>query len=152
MIGFPRAVRGRLRSDAAIESGTAVVEFVGLAVIVMVPIAYAVIVGVELHSASYAAVTAAREAGRAYVTAGSPASAAARARVAARMAMEDQGARVPDIQIRCLGGPCLAPQTRVHITVTTRVPLPLVPGDSPRGTISVTADHEAAIDTYRNSG
>lgn len=118
---------------------------------VMVPIAYAVIVIVQLHSATYAAVTAAREAGRAYVTADTPGQAAARASQAARIAMEDQNAPSPEVSIHCRGGACLSPGSRVHVTITARVSIPFVPRQGDRGTIAVTAEHEAMVDTYRAS-
>lgn len=133
------------------DRGSAVVEFVGLAVLVMVPIAYAVILVVQLHSATYAAVTAAREAGRAYVTAGSPGEASARANRAARIAMEDQHAPAPEVWVDCVGGACLSPGSRVHITVTARVSIPFVPRQEDRGTIAVSAEHEAVVDSYRAS-
>jgi len=152
-----RALRAGRRSasgspgSTAGDEGSALVEFVGLAVLVMVPIAYAVILVVQLHSATYAAVTAAREAGRAYVTAGTPGEASARATRAARIAMEDQHAPAPELDIACLGGACLSPGSRVRVTVTSRVPIPFVPRQGDRGTIAVSAEHEAVVDTYRAS-
>lgn len=126
-------------------------EFVGLAILIMIPIAYVVIVIVKIHAASSAAVTAAREAGRAYVTADTTAQASVRARQAARMALEDQGAPAPELAVHCLRGPCLAPGTSVHVLVTARVALPFVPHDGSRGTIAVAADHEERLDPYRGS-
>ncbi len=133
------------------DAGTAVVEFVAVAVLIMIPIAYVVIVVVRLNAATQAAVTAAREAGRAYVTAHSPGEGAARARLAAQLAMTDQGAPEPELTLGCSGGPCLAPGSRVRVTVTARVAIPLVPRQDARGTISVTAQHEAFVDAYRSS-
>ena len=47
-----------MRFERAADGGTAVVEFVVLAVLVMVPLAYAAVVVLKVHSATYAAVTA----------------------------------------------------------------------------------------------
>ena len=56
------------RTDAA-EAGTAIVEFVLLAVLLMVPMVYIVLVAFRLQSTAYALAAATREAGRAFVTA-----------------------------------------------------------------------------------
>lgn len=134
------------------DTGTALVEFVAVAVLIMIPIAYLVIVVVRLNAATQAVVTAAREAGRAYVTADNPGQGAARARLAAQLAMTDQGgAPEPELTVTCGSGGCLAPGSRVRVTVTTRVAVPLVPRQESRGTIGVTAEHETFVDTYRSS-
>lgn len=133
------------------DQGTAILEFVVLAVVLMVPIAYAVVVVVQLQAATFGSVTAAREAARAYVTANSTAQGAARARTAAAMAMADQGMPAPTLTIQCLGGTCLSPGSRVRVEVSSRVEVPFVPnsGDSVSGTIPVSAVHESVVDTYR---
>ena len=51
------------------EGGSAVVEFVFLAVLLVVPLLYLVMTVSRVQAGSYAASTAAREAGRAFVTA-----------------------------------------------------------------------------------
>lgn len=140
-----------MRRLAGGDSGTALIEFVAVAVLIMIPIAYVVVVLVKLNAATQAAVTAAREAGRAYVTADSPRQGAARAQLAAQLAMADQGATEPQLTVSCHGRACLAPGSRIEVTVTARVVLPLVPRDGPRGTISVTAEHQAFVDAYRSS-
>lgn len=133
------------------DQGTAILEFVVLAVVLMVPIAYAVVVVVQLQAATFGSVTAAREAARAYVTADSTAQGAARARTAAAMAMADQGLPAPSLKIQCLGGTCLSPGSRVRVEVSSRVEVPFVPtgADSVSGTIPVSAVHESVVDTYR---
>ena len=50
------------------EEGSAVVEFVALAVLLLIPIIYLILTVGRLQAASYAVSTAAREAARAYVT------------------------------------------------------------------------------------
>ena len=67
-------------------------EFVFLAVLLMVPLFYLVMTVSRVQAGAYAASTAAREAGRAYVTAvGRTLGSRARAEAAARIAFEDQG-------------------------------------------------------------
>ncbi|MGV1037526.1 MAG: TadE/TadG family type IV pilus assembly protein [Candidatus Nanopelagicales bacterium] len=149
-----RGVRRFHRRLLAPDDGAAVVEFVVLAILVLVPLSYAMIVISSLHSATYGVVTAAREAGRAYVTADSTNEAGRRARAAAALAMADQGFTAPVVNIRCVGGPCLAPGSRVHIEIVAQVSVPLVPGrshDLGGGSIPVKAVHDTVVDTYRSS-
>jgi Flp pilus assembly pilin Flp len=145
-------VIAKVRRDREQDEGAALIEFVVLAVMVMVPLGYAVAVIVKVHASTFGAVTAAREAGRAYVTSENPSQAAARARAAARLALSDQGAEAPQVVVHCLDGGCLSPGSRVRVEVTTRVAIPFVPtrGGSNGGTIPVTAVNESVVDSYRN--
>lgn len=136
------------RSD---DSGTSIVEFVVVVVLVMIPIAYGVVVLSKLHSASSAVIVAAREATRAYVNADSPSQAGARADKAVELALGDHGLSDKHVIVRCTRGACLAPGSRVVIEVTTDVGLPLMPFGGNRGSIAVQSVHEATVDTFRNS-
>lgn len=139
----------RMRFERAADGGTAVVEFVVLAVLVMVPLAYAAVVVLKVHSATYAAVTAAREAGRAYVTADTTSAASARARSAARIAFADYGLADPELSIACIDGSCLAPSSGIEVEVRTQVAIPFSPFGDGRSVIPVSAVHQARVDTYR---
>jgi hypothetical protein len=111
-----------------VQAGSAVVEFVFLAVLMMVPLFFLVMVLARLQSGAYAVSAASREAGRAYVTAQLAAQAPARAQSAARLAFADQGfAHEGKVDIGCDGTPCLRPEGRVRITATLVVAMPLVP-------------------------
>ncbi len=133
------------------ERGSAVVEFVILAVVVMVPLVYAVLVIMKVHAATYAVVTAAREAGRAYVTSDSTPAAASRARVAARLALADHGLAEPQLAVTCKEGACLSPGSSIRVEVKTDVTIPLLPYGDGRAVIPVSAVHDARVDTYRRS-
>lgn len=151
--GRLRGYRWPSATACARDDGAAVVEFVVLAILVLVPLSYAMIVISSLHSATYGVVTAAREAGRAYVTADSTNEAGRRARAAAALAMADQGLSAPTVNIRCVGGPCLAPGSRVHVEVVAQVSVPMVPGrnhNTGGGSIPVKAAHDTVVDTYRS--
>ena len=78
-------------SHARDEGGSAIVEFVWLALLMMVPLVYILLAVFDTQRASFATSAAARSAGRAFVTAPDSTSAHARARAAARLAMTDQG-------------------------------------------------------------
>ena len=135
------------------DAGSAVVEFVFLAVLLMVPLFYLVMVMARLQAGAYAVSAAAREAGRAYTTAESPAQGSARAQAAADIAFGDQGFRgLGAVSIGCDGAPCFRPDGKVVVTASVTVPLPLVPsvfaGVVPTA-IPVSATHVATIDRFR---
>ena len=147
-------VRTRLShvKGADAQAGSAIVEFVFLAVLMMVPLFYLVMVLARLQSGAYAVSAASREAGRAYVTAQVSAQAPSRAHSAAGLAFADQGfEREGRIVIGCDGAPCLRPEGRVRITATISVPMPLVPafftGIVPMR-IPVSATHVAIVDRF----
>jgi len=134
------------------QAGSAIVEFVFLAVLMMVPLFYLVMVLARLQAGAYGVSAAAREAGRAYVTAEAPERAAARARSAAGLAFADQGFdHEGTIQIRCDGAPCLRPAGRVRVTATVSVSMPLVPaffsGIVPVR-VPVSATHVVTVDRF----
>ncbi len=146
-----RALIRRLRDD----EGAAVVEFVVLVVLVIVPIAYAVIAAMSVQSAAYAVTQAARESARAFTQADSLTQARSAARLATRVALADQGVpwRGDELRIDCDGG-CLAPGASIRVSVSTRVKLPFLPeslSDSTLGAVPVSAEHLAVIDDYRDA-
>jgi Flp pilus assembly protein TadG len=143
----------RLHRD---ESGTAIIEFVWLAIILLVPLLYVVLAAFDTQRAAYAASAAARSAGRAFVTAPDQASGYARAREAVRLAYADQRLdTAPAVTITCHPDPhdCLTPGSVVRARVHSSVALPLVPAvfGSQTPAISVDADHEAPYGTFREA-
>ena len=135
------------------ECGTAVVEFVVLAVLLLIPLIYLVMVMARLQAGSYAVSQAAREAGRAFVTADSGDVAGARAEAAARIAFLDHSFEdVGRVLVWCDGTPCLRPDGRVETTATVRVPLPLVPAfvrEVVPMSVPVSARHLSTVDRFR---
>jgi Flp pilus assembly protein TadG len=135
------------------EGGSAVVEFVVLGVLLLIPLVYLVMMLARVQAGSYAVSQAAREAGRAYVTAGTGDEAAGRAQAAARIAFLDQAFDESGrLAIACDGTPCLRPDGRVETTATVRVPLPLVPAfvrDVIPLSVPVSASHLSTVDRFR---
>ena len=138
------------------ESGTALVEFVWLAILLIVPLLYIVLAAFDTQRAAYAASSAARSAGRAFVTAPDQASGYARAEAAVRLAYRDQGIESePDVRISCRPDPrnCLTPGSVVRAEIGSSVDLPLMPAalgsNTPR--ISVDSEHEAPYGTFREA-
>ena len=141
----------RLKSD----QGTAVVEFVVLVVLVLVPVVYLVLGAMRVQAGAYAVTQAAREAGRAYVQSASPAEGSHDARLATALALEDQGfeARSDSVTIAC-GGACLAPGSEVRVSVNLNVKLPFLPdslAESTVGSVRVSAEHVVPVDEYRSA-
>ena len=136
------------------EEGTAVIEFVWLAILLLVPLLYVVLTVFETQRAAYAASAAARSAGRAFVTSPDQASAYSRAQAAARLAYTDQGLTdAPRVQISCRPAPrdCLTPGSVVRAEVRSSVDLPLLPAvfGSQTPAIRLRADHQAPYGTFR---
>jgi hypothetical protein len=151
--GAATPVRARVGHRPGLEGGSAVVEFVVLAVLLMVPLFYLVMVMARLQAGAYAVSGAAREGGRAYTTAVSAVQAPARAQAGAAIAFSDQGfAGLGTITVGCDGSPCLRPDGRVQVTASLTVPLPLVPavfaGVLPTS-IPMSATHVATVDRFR---
>ncbi len=138
--------------DFRSEDGNALVEFVYLAILLMIPLVYLLISVFYVQRAAFGTTEAARQAGRAFARAANVDQAEARATAAARLALKDQGVTlVREVRTTCLGGPCLSPGSRVRVTVRFDVQLPLlgaVFGSGPRGTIPVSATHTEYVDTY----
>ena len=129
------------------------VEFVVLAVLMLIPLVYLVMMLARVQAGSYAVGQAAREAGRAYVTAGAQQDAGARAEAAARIAFLDHSFEdAGRLTIACDGTPCLRPDGQVETTATVRVPLPFVPSfvrDVVPLSIPVSASHLSTVDRFR---
>lgn len=137
------------------EKGSAMVEFTWLAVLLMVPLVYVLLVVFQVQRAAFAVTEAARQAGRAYAVAPDNGTGRSRAAAATRLALADQGVTGPGPDIAC-GGTCLAPGTTVRTTVSTRVRLPvlslLMPDDA-APVVPVRATHVEVVDRFKaNAG
>lgn len=138
------------------DDGTAIVEFVWLAVLVMIPLVYVVLTALSLQRAAFAETTAAREAARAYATAGSDAEGERRAEAAAALAMHDQGVSWrPTGRIVSCGSCDYAPGSAFTVDLRTVVALPFVPRwmcpDRCLAGVPVTAHHDERLDCYAGS-
>ena len=139
----------RLSGDA----GHALVEFSYLAVLLMVPLVYVLLTVFQVQRAAFGVTEAARQAGRAYVTADDAAQGRDRARAAADLALADQGL---ELCATCLAPPSgtLTPGGSVTVRVEHRVVLPLL-GSVFRGavppSIPVRATHVEVVDVFREA-
>jgi Flp pilus assembly protein TadG len=131
-VRWPRRRLGMLRD----ETGSALVEFVFIALVVFVPLVYIVAGFSAVQRGVFASTAAAREAGRAMGTAPDAETGQVRAVRAAQLAVEDQSVQATDVRVayapadaacEAAGGysPTLTPgeEFSVCVTVTERIPL-----------------------------
>jgi len=120
------------------ERGSALVEFVFIALVVFLPLVYLVAGFSAVQRGVFAADEAAREAGRALGTAADPVSGQARAEAAVRIAVADQSVEATDVRLAYAPAgsscdaagsyaPALAPGERFSVCVTVTVRVPLLP-------------------------
>ncbi|GAB2547578.1 hypothetical protein [Brachybacterium huguangmaarense] len=136
------------------ERGNAIVEFVVLAVVLLLPCLYLVLTLGGVQSAVFAADVLARDAARIHATEPDPARAGARTRELAAQVLEDYGLDAdPDdvVTITCSASPCASPGADVRAQVTIPVQVPgLGPVLGGAGAVHVGAAHDARVDRYRD--
>jgi hypothetical protein len=147
--------RATVRVRRGDDAGSAVVEFVALGVLMLVPLVYLVLTLGRVQAAAFAADGAARAAARAFVLADDEATGRARALAAVRLGLRDQGFDDDPAtagRVSCSAAPCLTPQGRVSVEVSVRVVLPGLPAMIDRvasAHVTVRAAHIASVDTFR---
>lgn len=142
------------RRAATGDDGNAIVEFVYLAVLLMVPLVYVLLTVFRVQGAAFAVSSAAREAGRVFATSDGADDAGPRAFTAASIVMRDSNLPLDaaDLRISCSSSPCLVPGSRVTVVIAYDVSLPLLPrlfdGRAP-ATVRVTGRHLEVVDRFR---
>jgi Flp pilus assembly protein TadG len=151
----PAAPRRRRRRG---ERGSALVEFIWLGILLIVPLVWVVMSIFEVQRGAFAVSAAARAAGRAYALAGSDAEGAARARAAARQALADQGLDAAPLEITVACSPyphsCHAGTSVVTVRVASSVGLPWLPSTFGLGSpdFALDATHTVPIGQYQEIG
>jgi TadE-like protein len=136
------------------DEGSALVEFVFLAVVMLVPIVYLIVTLARIQAGTLAVEQASREAGRVFVTAPNPASGRSRAQFAAALSYRDQGFAPPragQVTVDCSAPRCLAPGSRVSVRTELTVVLPGVPrflAQLMPVSITVAATHMSTVDAF----
>lgn len=136
------------------DRGSALIEFIALAVGMLVPLVYMALAAAGVQAGVFASTQAVREAGRAFVTSATPGEGIARAQVAARLAFDDHAIDLPadSLTVSCVGGPCLTPGSEVLVEVRWQVPLPWLPADlagSAPALVPIRAAHRIPVDDFR---
>ena len=126
-----RAVRARLAAVRR-DDGSALLEFLTLGVLLLVPVVYLVICLGRLQAAAFAVEGASREAARVLAAAPDQDEAASQVDAVVSMALRDQGLAgpgdpAPVVTVECSDQPCTTPETRVSVLVELEVVLPGVP-------------------------
>jgi Flp pilus assembly protein TadG len=140
------------------DDGSAVVEFVFIALIAMVPLVYLIAAVATVQRASLAVTEAARDAGRAFATSDSAAAAPVRVAAAVRLALADQG--LPDdatVRFVAAGARCddpaitprFAPGAEFTVCVSRTVRLPAVPSVLAGRGIRTVGVYRVHLDDYR---
>lgn len=113
----------------ASEDGSATVEFILLATVLLIPVIYFLVLTSQVQAAAYASVAAADQAAKSAVSAPDEAQAAARAQQVVDLTLADYGHTAAGHQVRisCSASPCLDPGSAVTVAVDIRVPVPLLP-------------------------
>ena len=135
------------------DGGNAMLEFVYLSVLLMVPLVYVLTTVFQVQRAAFGVTEAARQAGRAYATADTADAGTARAQAAARIALRDQGLELGE-PLQLIASDGVAPGSEVRVVVRHRVVLPLIGGlfgDVVPPNIPVEASHMAVVDRFKSS-
>jgi hypothetical protein len=148
------------------ERGAAVVELLVVFVTLMVPLVYVMLVMADVQRALLATSSAAREAGRLYVTGSDRVDAERRAHSGYREVLATYGVEAgnpragmrlrsrcpPEVASGCQGG--FGPGAEVQVVVTYRVPVARIPFLGALGGPSITigATHHTRVDRYRGVG
>lgn len=136
------------------ERGSMLIEVTILMAILMLPLFYLVGTMGRLQAGAYAASGAAREAGRAYVTAGELQSGPGRGVAAADLVFDAHGFDAGEgiVAVSCAASPCLAPGGSIVVTSTVNVSLPLIPtflsGVLPTS-VAMTSSHTEPVDEFK---
>ncbi|GAA1833283.1 hypothetical protein [Agromyces salentinus] len=126
------------------ESGSASLEFLTVGLLLLVPIVYLVLSVAAIQAGAFAVEGAARHAARIVADGGGSGDDAAAVDRAVRMILDDYGVddAAARVAILCETPACDRAGERVEVTVSARIPLPLVPdvfGSQPVASVPVDA-------------
>ena len=149
----------RLRKRLREETGSALVEFVFIALVVFLPLVYLVAGFSAVQRGVFASTAAAREAGRALGEAPDVATGQARAKRAVQLAVADQSVEATDVRLAyappgagCAAAgsyqPTLTPGEKFSVCVTVTVRIPLLPDfiDTNTATGQFVVDRDRYVD------
>lgn len=154
------AVRRRPEQRGTGDDGSAIIEFVFVAVLVMVPLVYLIVAVASVQRDRLGVANAAREAGRAYATSAGTAEGMSRARAAAQIAYTDAGlGAAVDVTFVAAGAACdaarieptLAAGAVFTVCVVRQSDLPAVPTVLRGRGITTEGRFTVHVDDYRRS-
>lgn len=125
------SVVARVRAVVADQSGTAALEFIGVGLLMLVPLVYLVLALGAIQGQSLGAEAASRHLARSLSSAADPEAAEARAETVLTTVASEYGLDRDTLRVQTSCHPasatCPSPGTTLTVTVTTSVVLPLVP-------------------------
>ena len=143
------------------DDGNAMIEFVFVAVLVLIPLVYLIVAVATVQRARLAATNAARDVGRAVATSNTLSEAPARAQAALKISLANEGLTPNDVELRyvaanadCQTGPATEPSlaagAEFRVCVIRHQHLPAVPSIlSGQGIVTV-GDYLVHVDDFRN--
>lgn len=140
------------------DGGSAVVEFVTVGVLMLVPVVYLVVAVAGVQAAAFATESAAREAARIVVTTPDEGLSEDRVVAAVGWALRDQGIDADPARaatVVCAARPCLTPGADVAVTVRVEVPLPALPPGVSQVVplvVPVSATHTQVVGEFEGPG
>jgi Flp pilus assembly protein TadG len=143
-------MRARLRVARGDDEGTALIEFIWLGLLLLIPLAYVVISLFSVQRSAFAVSAATRAAGRAWVSAPAGTDRDQRAQLAAHLVAQDQGVSFDDdaLTFSCSRECCPGTGT-LHVRLTVDATLPgLAALDRKAARIPVTGRHDEVIDQF----
>ena len=155
-----RTLRGQLALvRAGGDQGSAIVEFVFVAILMMVPMVYLIVAVAVVQRAGVATVRAARSAGRAAATSPTRDEAEGRARAAVRLALANQGFDASDAELKVVAAeddcaaaatvPTMAAGSTFAVCVSRREQIPAIPGFLQSGGVLITGRYVVHVDDFR---
>lgn len=139
-----------LGGPAGGDEGSAVVEFVALGTLLLVPVVYFVLAVAQVQAGAFGVVAAAQQASQVLARAEPGALSDTGLTAAAQLAAADQGF-APDrlaLRLECSDGACAAPGAVATVHATLEVPLPLVPGFTDLDVAVLTSSATVVIGRY----
>jgi Flp pilus assembly protein TadG len=141
------------------EQGSAIIEFVFVAVLVLVPLIYLIVAVAVVQRGRLATTNAARDVGRAVATSATAGQAEARAQAALRAALHGQGLTPADVEVRYVEAgadctspattPSLAPASVFAVCVIRHQPLPAVPTVLAGRGVTIIGRYLVHVDDFR---
>jgi Flp pilus assembly protein TadG len=157
VIQLLRAQLAAVRSDD--ERGSAIVEFIFVAIVVLIPLVYVVVAVAVVQRSRLSVTNAARDIGRAVAIANSQDEAELNARVALRLALQNQGMSASDAALKYVAAsancdstavsPDLAPGSEFAVCVITHQELPAVPSVLSGRGVTLIGRYLVHIDEFR---
>ncbi|MEU3331061.1 hypothetical protein ACF046_00295 [Glutamicibacter creatinolyticus] len=138
-----------LPAPLADDRGSSIVEFIFTSTLVLIPMIYLVLAAGQIQAASYAAVGSADHAAKVFAASTEASAAEAYAHDVVGRTLRDFGIPAQQAQTTISCSPaCLEPGSTVSVTVTVRVPLPLLPEGFTASVLTVDSAATQRVDRF----